>query len=284
MLVSCAFLYLFFLPQRVVNADFPSVFKYLTGYFVILVGAGMTILVQSSSIFTSALTPLVGIGAIHLERMYPLTIGSNIGTTVTGILAALTAEPKSFRPSLQIALCHLFFNLSGLLIWFPFPITRKVPIKLAKFMGNTVADHRWFALAYLIFVYFLFPFLIFALSMAGLPVLIGVGTPVVLLLIFIIVVNVMQSRCRSRLPTRLQSWEDSGIPAPLRSLDPYDDACMRCLTCCPCIKLTPSKPTDSPSTKDNKEGATDLGGTFNGEMKVAKENLAYEHETNFDIQ
>ena len=54
------------------------------GYFAIVIGCVMTILVQSSSIFTSALTPLAGIGVISLERIYPLTLGSNIGTTTTG--------------------------------------------------------------------------------------------------------------------------------------------------------------------------------------------------------
>ena len=74
----------------------------------------LTILVQSSSIFTSTLTPLVGLGIITVERVYPFTIGSNIGTTVTGILAALTANnAKELRNSLQIALCHTFFNIIG---------------------------------------------------------------------------------------------------------------------------------------------------------------------------
>ena len=48
-------------------------------YVFIMVGTGMTILVQSSSVFTSAITPLVGMGVISLDRMYPLTLGSNIG-------------------------------------------------------------------------------------------------------------------------------------------------------------------------------------------------------------
>lgn len=45
----------------------------INGYFSILIGMGMTVLVQSSSITTSTLTPLVGMGAIRLEQMYPLT-------------------------------------------------------------------------------------------------------------------------------------------------------------------------------------------------------------------
>ena len=74
----------------------------------------MTIVVQSSSIFTSTLTPLVGMGIITLDRVYPFTLGSNIGTTITGIMAALTATgAKELKNSLQIALCHTFFNIFG---------------------------------------------------------------------------------------------------------------------------------------------------------------------------
>lgn len=78
--------------KKMVNADFPGRFAFLTGYVAILVGAGFTMLVQSSSVFTSSLTPLVGLGIIELERMYPLTLGANIGTTITGILAALASS------------------------------------------------------------------------------------------------------------------------------------------------------------------------------------------------
>lgn len=53
----------------------------LNGYASMAIGAGLTMLVQSSSITTSVLTPLVGIGVLPLEAMYPLTLGANIGTT-----------------------------------------------------------------------------------------------------------------------------------------------------------------------------------------------------------
>lgn len=52
-------------------------------YVFIVLGTGMTILVQSSSVFTSALTPLVGLGVISIDRMYPLTLGSNIGESLS---------------------------------------------------------------------------------------------------------------------------------------------------------------------------------------------------------
>jgi solute carrier family 34 (sodium-dependent phosphate cotransporter) len=52
----------------------------INGYIAMLIGCGLTLLVQSSSVVTSALTPLVGLGAVRLEQMYPLTLGANIGT------------------------------------------------------------------------------------------------------------------------------------------------------------------------------------------------------------
>merc|ERR1712099_84084 len=76
----------------------------INGYLAILVGAGITVLVQSSSITTSALTPIVGMGAIHLEQMLPLTLGANIGTTVTALLASLVSDNID---ALQVALAHL---------------------------------------------------------------------------------------------------------------------------------------------------------------------------------
>ena len=77
--------------KRFVNPKFKNpVGQYLYGYFNIALGAGCTICVQSSSVFTSTLTPMVGIGLVEVENVYPLFLGSNIGTTVTAMLAALT--------------------------------------------------------------------------------------------------------------------------------------------------------------------------------------------------
>lgn len=158
-------------------------------FLLFQVGCVLTILVQSSSIFTSTLTPLVGLGIISLERVYPFTLGSNIGTTITGILAAFTSNsPSELKNSLQIALCHSFFNiigkqifssssssslkeivqcfLQGILIWFPIPWMR-FPIPMARKLGEITGKYRWFAVLYIIAAFFLIPLMIFALSMAG---------------------------------------------------------------------------------------------------------------------
>merc|ERR1719268_492610 len=84
-----------------------------------ILGAIMTILVQSSSVFTSTLTPLAGAGLVSLERAYPLTLGSNLGTTTTSILASFAAGGDKVQSALQIALVHLLFNLTGIILFYP---------------------------------------------------------------------------------------------------------------------------------------------------------------------
>ncbi|KAL5021849.1 hypothetical protein ScPMuIL_001004 [Solemya velum] len=221
--------------KKTINAEFPGVFAYFTGYVAVLIGAGMTMIVQSSSVFTSALTPLVGVGIVSIERMYPMTIGSNIGTTLTGILAALAAPASEIPHTLQVALCHLFFNISGLLLFFPIPFTRKAPIGLAKLLGNTTAKYRWFSVLYLIMMFFALPAFVFALSLAGGYVILGVGAPLLLLLIFVAIVNILQNKKPKLLPKMLQNWEF--LPTCLHSLKPMDrvislvtSPCQRC--CC----------------------------------------------------
>ena len=206
--------------RKTFNADFPKPFGFLTGYIAILVGAGLTILVQSSSIFTSALTPLVGLGIVALDRVYPLTLGSNIGTTATGILAAFASDGDELAPALQIALCHLFFNISGIIIWYPIPQLRRLPIKMAKALGNTTAEYKWFAIAYLFVAFFILPGAIFGLSLAGWKVFAGIMVPIAVFVLAIFIINIMQSKLQNWLPNKLRSWE--WLPKACRSLEPYD--------------------------------------------------------------
>uniref|UniRef100_A0A8C0MEQ1 Solute carrier family 34 member 3 n=1 Tax=Canis lupus familiaris TaxID=9615 RepID=A0A8C0MEQ1_CANLF len=88
--------------RKVINADFPFPFSWLSGYLAILVGAGLTFVLQSSSVFTAAIVPLMGVGVISLERAYPLFLGSNIGTTTTALLAALASPADMLLSALQV--------------------------------------------------------------------------------------------------------------------------------------------------------------------------------------
>ena len=81
----------------------------------------------SSSITTSTLTPLAAVGLIGLEDMLPLTLGANIGTTITGIMAATVVTSNPVQ-AWQVALCHLFFNVFGIVLWYPIPKVRQIPL------------------------------------------------------------------------------------------------------------------------------------------------------------
>ncbi|KAM6924316.1 sodium-dependent phosphate transport protein 2A isoform 1-T1 [Xenentodon cancila] len=221
--------------HKVINTDLPFPFGWLAGYVAMMVGAGVTFLVQSSSVFTSAMTPLVGIGVISLERAYPLTLGSNIGTTATALLAALASPGNKLAASIQIALCHLFFNVFGILLWYPLPFMR-LPIRMARVLGERTAKYRWFAVLYLLLCFLLLPTLVLGLSLAGWQVMAAVGGPFLGVTIFVVIVNVMQARTPRHLPAKLQNWDF--LPKWMRSLKPLDRLITKATICCsiPCLE------------------------------------------------
>mmetsp|Transcript_595 Transcript_595/g.1402 ORF Transcript_595/g.1402 Transcript_595/m.1402 type:complete len:593 (-) Transcript_595:139-1917(-) len=133
----------------------------INGYIAIAIGAGITMVVQSSSITTSALTPLVGMGALRLEQMFPLTLGANIGTTLTGILASLVSDSVK---SLQVALAHLMFNVTGIVIFYPVPYMRQIPLNLARKLGKATRLWRGFPIVYIAVMFVLFPLFFLGLS------------------------------------------------------------------------------------------------------------------------
>jgi len=133
----------------------------VNGYVAMLIGALITIVVQSSSITTSALTPIVGLGVIRLEEMYPLTLGANIGTTFTAIMAAMVASGTG---PLQVALAHLFFNITGIIIFYPVPYMRRIPIEMARKLGKITRIWRGFPLVYIVVAFFVVPLLFLGLS------------------------------------------------------------------------------------------------------------------------
>uniref|UniRef100_A0A3Q4GX98 Sodium-dependent phosphate transport protein 2A n=1 Tax=Neolamprologus brichardi TaxID=32507 RepID=A0A3Q4GX98_NEOBR len=211
--------------HKVINTDLPYPFGWLAGYIAMFVGAGVTFVVQSSSVFTSAMTPLIG----DLERAYPLTLGSNIGTTATALLAALASPGNKLAAAIQIALCHLFFNVFGILVWYPFPFMR-LPIRMARVLGERTAKYRWFAILYLLLCFLLLPSLVLGLSLAGWQVMAGVGAPFLGVTIFITMVNVMQSRSPHHLPNKLKNWDF--LPKWMHSLKPLDHLIAKTVLCC----------------------------------------------------
>jgi len=117
-------------------------------------GLFFTIVVQSSSITTSLMIPLVAAGIFTVEAIFPITIGANIGTTTTAILASLATGNVN---GIIIAFAHFLFNLTGTVAIYPIPMFRRVPIYLAKSLGNLAAEKRHYAFVYVIGLFFLIP-------------------------------------------------------------------------------------------------------------------------------
>ena len=142
----------------------------MNDYLAILLGLLLTIVVQSSSVTTSALTPLVGIGVLPVHKMLPMTLGANIGTTFTSMFAALSVMKKS---SIQIAFCHLLFNIIGILIWFPAPVMRRVVVQAACTLGFYASYWRLVPLVYILVMFVAVPglglliSLLYSASVAG---------------------------------------------------------------------------------------------------------------------
>ncbi|XP_068177758.1 solute carrier family 34 member 2a [Antennarius striatus] len=262
--------------KKVINTDFPFPFGWLTGYIAILVGAGMTFIVQSSSVFTSAITPLVGIGVISIERAYPLSLGANIGTTTTAILAAMASPGERLANALQIALVHFLFNISGIILWYPIPFTR-IPIRLSKGLGNITASYRWFAVVYIICCFFVLPLFVFSLSLAGWQVLVGVSVPLVLMLIIITVINMLQKWKPEVLPSQLRSWDF--LPLWAHSLAPWDKVVgvitAKCCCCCKCchIAVEQTAHSEKEAVEDNQKSHTEVYDNLamSAEMEVENE-------------
>lgn len=117
-------------------------------------GIFITVLVQSSSITTSLVVPLAGAGILRLEQIFPYTLGANIGTTVTALLASLVSG--TIAP-LAVAFSHLMFNIFGILIIWPVEKIRNIPIQLAKWFSEKAVQNRIFPLIYIIVMFFIIP-------------------------------------------------------------------------------------------------------------------------------
>jgi len=121
-------------------------------------GLLITVGVQSSSITTSLMVPLIGAGIIPIEMAFAATLGANIGTTITALLASLTGTPQA----VTVALVHLLFNISGILVIYPVKAIRHIPIRLAQGLARRTAEKKYYAFLYMVGVFFIMP-LVFVL-------------------------------------------------------------------------------------------------------------------------
>ena len=159
--VLLTFAMLFFIVKLLRSLVLSNIQQYFDDYIfksaarAMAFGIILTIMVQSSSITTSTIVPLAGAGVVRLHQLYPFTIGANVGTTVTALLASLTLNVTA----MVAGFAHLFFNIFGIIIIFLNPLLKNIPLDLADWLSEKAVDNRFLPLLYLIVFFFILPFL-----------------------------------------------------------------------------------------------------------------------------
>lgn len=131
-----------------------------------IVGIFLTVAVQSSSITTSLIVPLAGAGVLRLQQIFPFTIGANLGTTITGLLAALAVagqpdiDPKLVLAGATVAFAHFLFNASGAIIFLPFKRVREIPVLFAERLAEFCLRNRAIPITIIVLVFYIIPIII----------------------------------------------------------------------------------------------------------------------------
>jgi len=123
-------------------------------------GLLLTVLVQSSSITTSLIVPLAGARLLTLRQIFPYTLGANVGTTVTAMLASLAVGEIG---AVTVAFAHLLFNVTGILVVWPIRRIREIPVNLARRFGFLARRRRWVPLVYIVVVFYVGPLVLILL-------------------------------------------------------------------------------------------------------------------------
>lgn len=132
------------------------------------IGSGtlITVVVQSSSTTTSLVVPMAGSGAFSLRQIYPFTVGANIGTTLTALIASFAFTGVEGTLALQAAFVHLFYNLASTLIIFGLPFLRPLPLMGATRLGSAVAERKIIGVLWVLGVFVALPILFIFVSTA----------------------------------------------------------------------------------------------------------------------
>ena len=121
------------------------------------VGVLVTGMVQSSSITTSLLVPLAGAGLLTLEQAFPVTLGANIGTTLTALMASLAVSGPNAEAGVVIALTHLMFNLTGTALIYPVAAVRRLPLTAARKLADVAVGSKVLAIVYVAVLFYALP-------------------------------------------------------------------------------------------------------------------------------
>ncbi|TVR87183.1 MAG: Na/Pi cotransporter family protein [Saprospirales bacterium] len=130
----------------------------------IFAGGMITVMVQSSSTTTALIVPMAGNGVFSIKQVYPFTLGGNIGTTITALVASMAFTGPMAVLAFQIAMVHFFFNLFGILLIYSLPFLRNLPVIVSEKLADISMKNRFFVMAYILGVFFAAPLIIIGIA------------------------------------------------------------------------------------------------------------------------
>lgn len=157
--------------------------------------------------------------------------------------------------TLQIAFCQTLYNLFGVILFYPIPFLRRIPLKIAMKLGDTTAKYRWFPIVYIISIFFLMPGFFLALSLLPSEIILTIVGVIVVFIATLVLINWLQVVFPLYLPSFLRNWKF--LPDWMHSLRPYDKVMVHLcesIPCCPRRFFSPSPSSfDEEKDPDNKE-------------------------------
>ncbi|KAK7498899.1 hypothetical protein BaRGS_00009991 [Batillaria attramentaria] len=208
--------------RRPFNLDIPFRGK---GWLVIIWGCVMTFVAEKGVVANILFIPYLGAGMVTLYRVYEIALGAQVGNSLLTLYIVYSSVlGYDCQRSMQIAVFHMLYAFLSVFIWYASPVLRKIPVQGAKDFGLASESHRFLPITYMLGKFVLLPLALVGLATFVFEVEVALFVLIYLLALFIIIMNVLQQRIPGRLPWRLRSWKNMGVPAPLRSLEPYDKA------------------------------------------------------------
>ena len=132
----------------------------------VLSGAAITTLVQSSSTTTALTVPLAASGKFEVRTLFPFVVGANIGTTVTGLIAAFSASGAEAEAAMAGALVHTLFNTFAAILILSVPFLRKLPPAGSDWLAALATKNKLYVFLWIGGVFFALPILAVFISNA----------------------------------------------------------------------------------------------------------------------
>ncbi|MCE2707290.1 MAG: Na/Pi symporter [Bacteroidota bacterium] len=164
--VILVFLAIKFLSSSVYSSFVKNSFKDINKVIFQKTGLGFfyglffTAAIQSSTVTTCLVVPLVASKKVSVRKAFPFIVGANIGTTITAVIASIY-KPEA---AIALALVHVLFNSVGALVFLPFAAIRRIPVGLANFMGKASTSYRVVVFAYILLTFFILPLVLIYLN------------------------------------------------------------------------------------------------------------------------